>query len=80
MQTITATNARANFFQILKNNNNTTTRVSFKGGASILISEENYNNIIETAELLSISGMQESITQADKEIEKGELYDIKDVL
>lgn len=75
MHTITATNARSNFFQLLKNTIHThlPTRVDSKEGGVVMISENDYENLIETAELLSIPGFKKSIEQADKEIEKGEV-------
>lgn len=44
-----------------------------------MISEEDYESLLETAELLAQPGLKESIKKADKEIEKGELYTLDDV-
>ena len=81
MKTITATAARSNLFKLLKNTSNTHTpvRVSFKGGSTIIISEEDYENMLETAELLSIPGLKTSINKADSEIKKGEVLSYEEV-
>jgi len=81
MQTITATNARSNWFQILKQilKNKQPTRVSTKNGAVIMMSEEEFEGLMETTELLAIPGLKESIQKSDEEIAKGETYSMEDV-
>ncbi|MBI4235287.1 type II toxin-antitoxin system Phd/YefM family antitoxin [Candidatus Peregrinibacteria bacterium] len=76
MITITATNARSNLFQIVKKTakGHLPTRISSKEGNVVVISEDSYESLLETAELLSEPGLKESIKKADKEIEKGEVY------
>lgn len=76
MKTLTATNARSNLFGIVKNTmkTNLPTRITCKEGSVIIISEEDYENLLETAELLAQPGLKESIKKADKEIAKGEVY------
>lgn len=78
MNTLTATDARASLFKILKQTikGHLHTRISSKDGNAILISEDDYENLLETAELLSIKGLKKSISAADKEIENNELYSI----
>jgi antitoxin YefM len=81
MNTITATNARSNLFKLLKQTvkGHLHTKISSKEGNAVLISEDDYESLLETAELLSVPGLRESIKRADKEIEKGEVYDLKDI-
>lgn len=81
MNTLTATNARSNLFKILKQtiSGHQLTRISSKEGSAILLSEDDYESLMETAELLSIPNFKKSIQKADKEIEKGELYSIDEV-
>ena len=81
MQTITATNARSNWFQILKQilKNKQPTRVSTKNGAVIMMPEEEFEGWMETAEILSIPGAMEFINESKKQIEKGELIDADEV-
>ena len=43
------------------------------------MSENDYENLIETLELLSIPGFKKSIQEADMEIDKGETYSIDEV-
>ena len=43
------------------------------------MSEADYENLIETLELLSITGLKESLQVADREIEKGETYSLDEV-
>ena len=80
MFTLTATDARANLFNIVKNavRGHLHTRISSKEGSAILISEEDYESLLETAELLSIKGFKESIRKADKEISQKQFYSIEE--
>ena len=63
MTTITATAARSNWFDLLKKTikGHVLTRVSSKEGNVVLLSEEDYESLLETAELLSIEGLKDSI-------------------
>jgi len=81
MLTITATKARSNLFQLLKKvlKEQLPTRISSKDGTVILLPEEEYESLIETAELLSQKGLLESVKQAEKELEKGEVYSFDEV-
>jgi len=81
MITLTITSVRSNLFQIVKKviKGRVPTRVSSKDGNVIIISEEDYESLLETAELLSNPGILKSIKKADKEILKGELYTFDEV-
>jgi len=81
MQTITATIARSNLFQLLKNilNSHLPTRISSKSGNVVVIPEEDYESLVETAKLLSTPGLKKSLQKADNEIKKGEIYSIDNV-
>ena len=81
MHTLTATNVRSNLFNILKTTirGHQQTRITSKEGNVVLISEEDYESIIETAELSSIKGFKKSIQKADEEIKNNELYSISDI-
>jgi len=80
INTLTATNARSNLFNLLKDTvkGHLLTRISSKEGNAILISEDDYESILETAELLSINGFRESISKADNEIKTNELFSIEE--
>ena len=81
MTTITATELRTNLFQVLKKTlkGHLHTRISSKEGNADLLSEDEYDSLLETAELLSIPNLKESLKEADKEIEKGKVYSIEEV-
>lgn len=82
MKTITATNARSNWYQLLKKTikSQLPMRISSKEGTAIIMSEEEYESLLETAELLSIKGFKESIKKADKEIAANDLFSIEEIL
>ena len=44
-----------------------------------MISEEDYESLLETAELLARPGLKQSIKKTDREIKKGGLYTLDDV-
>jgi len=75
METISATKARSNFFQLLKQAaiDHLPFRIISKAGPLILLAEEDYDSLVETAELLSISGLKESIDKSDLEIKSGDI-------
>ena len=81
MKTITSTQARSDLFNIIKGTvkGHRQVRITSKEGSAILLSEEDYENLIETLELLSIPGFKKSIDKANHEIEKGETYSMEEV-
>lgn len=80
MKTITASKARSGLFSLLKGTvkGHRQVRITSKEGSVVLMSEEDYESLIETLQLLSDPGFKESIRKADKEIEKGETLSIED--
>ncbi len=72
--------ARAELFKLLKGTvrGHRQVRITSKEGSVIVISEEDYDSLIETLELLSEPGVKESIRIADEEIAKGETYSIEE--
>jgi PHD/YefM family antitoxin component YafN of YafNO toxin-antitoxin module len=81
MITLTITSVRSNLFQIVKKviKGRVPTRVSSKDGNVIIISEEDYESLLETAELLATPGLVKSIKKADKEILKGDVFTFNEV-
>jgi len=81
MTTITATELRTNLFQVLKKTvkGHLHTKISSKEGTAVLLSEDEYDSLLETAELLSIPNLKESLNEADKDINKGKVYSIEEV-
>lgn len=63
MQSMNATNLRKNLFAILEQavKYNEPVNISTKDGNAVIISEEDYNSLIETLYLCSIPGMREKI-------------------
>lgn len=82
MQTYTATEARSKLFNLLKNiiHGHRQVRITAKSGSVVLISEEDYDNIIETIELLSVPGFKQSIEQADQDIEGEQTFPLDEIL
>ena len=81
MNTITATNARSNLFKLLKHTikAHSLVRISSKEGTAILLSEDEYESLLETAELLSIPGFKKSIDKANKDIKNNDVFSIDEV-
>lgn len=82
MKTITATNARSDLFNLVKDmvKDSEPLRITSKEGSVVLVSEDFYESLMETAELLSIPGFIDSIKKGEKEIQKGEVYSLDEVL
>ncbi len=81
MQTITATNARNNFFPLLKETIQTHsfTKINSRSGNVIMLSEQEYEELLETAELSMIPNLMNSLKKADEDIKNGDVYDIDEV-
>ena len=81
MQTLTATDARGKWFELVRKSvkGHQAYRITSKDGDAILLSQEEYESLIETLELLSLPGMAKSIRQAKKEIKQGKTYSMKEV-
>ena len=80
MQTITASQARSQLFNLLKITvkGHRQIRITSKEGSAVVMSEEDYDSLLETLELLSIKGFKDSIDTADAEIERGDLFTIEE--
>lgn len=63
MTTTNITKARSNFFELAERvvKFNDTVNVTTKDGSFVMLSEEDYNSIMETLYLYSIPGMAESL-------------------
>ncbi len=81
MTTITATQARQNLFVVLKRSvkGHTPVRITSKTGDAVLVSEEDYESLIETLELLSTPGVAKSIREARADINVGRTKSLKEV-
>ena len=81
MTTLTATKARQNLFDILKKSvkGHAPVKITSKSGDAVLISEEDYESLLETLELLSEPGMAKSVKEARADIKAGRTESLKDI-
>lgn len=81
MPTLTATEARQNLFQLIKKSikQHRPVKITSKVGNTILISEEDYESLLETLELLSTPGVLKGVLEAKKDIKKGRTKSIKEI-
>lgn len=78
MTSTNATNFRQNVFEYLNQavTNNDIINVNTKNGNAILISEDEYNSMLETLYLKSIPGLVDTILEGKKEpLEECKKYD-----
>ena len=79
--TVTATEARQHLFQLLRKSakGHMPVKISCKDGDVVIISEEDYEGLLETLELLSVPGMRKSIREAKADIRAGRTKSLKDI-
>ena len=79
--TLTATEARQQFYQLLRRSvkGHMPVKITSKGGAVVILSEADYEGLLETLELLSVPGMRKSIREAKADIKAGRTKSIKDI-
>jgi antitoxin YefM len=82
MTNVTATEARKELFNLIRRalNAHDPVRIQHREGGVVLMSEEDYEGLIETLELLSIDGMRESINEAEADIDAGRTVTIEEAL
>ncbi|MHC4887790.1 MAG: type II toxin-antitoxin system Phd/YefM family antitoxin [Planctomycetota bacterium] len=81
MTTITATNARKDFFEIVKGatEKHEIFHIRHRQGDVVLMSEEEYESLIETLALLSTPGFKQGFEKACKEVEADDTTSFEDV-
>ena len=81
MPTITATNARKDFFEIVKGaaEKHEIYHIHHRKGDVVLMSEDEYESLLETLNLLSIPGFKEKFELSQKEIASGETVTFEEV-
>ena len=79
--TITASGARQNLFKLLVKvvHGHVPVRIASKTGDAVLLSQDDYEGLLETLELLSVPGMRKSIRQARADIKAGRTKSLKSV-
>jgi antitoxin YefM len=77
--TITATAARQQFYQLLRKSvkGHVPVKITSKDGDAVMLSEADYESLLETLELLSIPGMRKSIREAKADIRAGRTKSLK---
>lgn len=82
MKTLTATEARRELFALLKQSvrRHEQFRITHRAGDVVLLSQDDFESLLETLELLSTPGLLKSVRRARREIAQGETYSLEDVL
>ena len=78
---MTATEARGDLFNVINKavKGHQPFRVTSKQGGVIVLSEEDYDSLLETLELLSTSGVLKGVRKAKQAIKKGQTYSPEEV-
>jgi len=81
MTTITATKARQNLFELVKKSakGHAPVKITSKNGAVVMLSELDYESLIETLELLSTPNVLKGVKEAKHDIKAGRTKSIKDI-
>lgn len=79
--TVTTTEARQNLFRLVRKSvkGHVPIRIASKEGGAVLISEEDYEGLLETLELLSVPGLRKSIREAREDIRNGRVKSVKEI-
>ncbi len=82
MTLTTATHARREFFDIIKAaaNKHEIFHIQHREGNVVLMSEEEYDSLMETLHLLSSAEFKKSMQRSLKQMHKGETYSLDEVL
>ena len=79
--TVTATEARQNLFKLVRKSvkGHVPIKITSKEGDAVLVSESDYEGLLETLELLSVPGMRKSIQEARADIRAGRTKSLKEI-
>jgi antitoxin YefM len=74
MTTLTATAARREFFDLVKGaaEGHRMYRIQHRRGAAVLISEDDYEGLLESLELLSLPGFRQRLKASIKQMKAGD--------
>ena len=80
MTTLSATDARKEFFDLVKqaNEGHQVYRIRHRKGAAVLMSEEDYESLLESLELLSIPGFRASMKRSVAQVKRGATLPLTD--
>ena len=81
MTTMTATDARREFFDVVKGatDKHQVFRIHHRHGSVVLMSENDYESLIETMELLSTPGFRKSLKRSVDQMHKGDTLSFEEV-
>ncbi len=81
MQRLSATKAKSNFFEMIENavKGHRQFRIVSKRGDVVVMSKEDYENLLETLELLSTPCVHKGVKRARQDIKKGRTYSVEEV-
>jgi antitoxin YefM len=81
MTTLTATDARRAFFDVVKGaaDKHQIYRIHHRHGSVVLMAEDDYESMIETMELLSTPGFRQSLKRSVAQMQKGETVSFDEV-
>ena len=81
MTTLTATDARKGFFELLRgaSERHEVYRIHHRHGDAVLMSDDEYESLLETLELLSAPGFREAFGKAQAEVEAGDTLSFDEV-
>jgi antitoxin YefM len=81
MTTLTATDARREFFDVVKGaaDKHQIYRIHHRRGSVVLMAEDDYDSMIETMELLSSPGFRQSLKKSVKQMHGGETVSFEEV-
>ena len=82
MTEVTATEARKELFNLIRRalKAHDPVRIQHREGGVVLVSQEDYEGLIETLELLSVQGMRESLAEAEADVAAGRTVSIDEAL
>lgn len=82
MEYVPATEARKGFFDLVRRalRGHEPVRIHHRDGAVLLISEEEYEGLLETLELLSVPGMVASLADAEADVAAGRTHSVDELL
>ncbi len=81
MTTLTATTARKRFFDLVKGaaEGHKTYRIQHRQGAAVLMSEEDYEGLLETLALLSLPDFRERLKSSTKQMKTGDTMSMSEL-
>ena len=81
MTTLTATDARKSLFELIRgaNERHEIFHIRHRQGDAVLMSEGEFESLMETLELLSSPGFRETFEQARRQADKGDTLSFEEV-